>query len=68
MQSEGFDGDAALDESIKGLEIALKRARKKDADGEETAEEPSFPLLEVPDNEVGNFKLHPVILLTRLHT
>jgi actin-related protein 5 len=52
LQSEGFETDADLDEVLKGLESALKRARKKDADTEENGEDPSFPLLDLPDEEV----------------
>ncbi|KAK7688182.1 hypothetical protein QCA50_008552 [Cerrena zonata] len=53
LQEEGFDNDAALDSAIKKLEINLKRARKKEADGEEIEDEsPSFPLLDVPDADL----------------
>jgi actin-related protein 5 len=33
LQAEGFNNDAALDDTIKRLEGDLKRARKKEADG-----------------------------------
>lgn len=52
LQSEGFETEADLDEVIKGLEAALKRGRKRDPEAEENGEEPSFPLLELPDDEV----------------
>jgi len=32
---EGFDDDAALDDTIKKLEIYIKKARKKDGDADE---------------------------------
>jgi hypothetical protein len=32
LQSEGFDDDAGLDETIRKLETDLKKARKKDED------------------------------------
>lgn len=35
LQVEGFDDDAALDETIKKLEVDVKRARKKDPDGQD---------------------------------
>ena len=35
LQEEGFDDDAGLDETIKKLENDLKKARKREADGEE---------------------------------
>lgn len=37
LQSEGFDDDAGLDEAIKKLEGDLKKAKKKDADGDDAA-------------------------------
>ncbi|KAJ8482260.1 hypothetical protein ONZ45_g15010 [Pleurotus djamor] len=49
LQSEGFEDEASLDDTIKKLESDLKKARKKDADTEEPIEEPSFPLVDVPD-------------------
>ncbi|KAI0079049.1 actin-like protein Arp5p [Panus rudis PR-1116 ss-1] len=57
LQEEGFENDSALDSAIKKLEGNLKRARKKDADGDEMDEEPpSFPLLDVPDADVKGLK------------
>ncbi|KAJ7671952.1 hypothetical protein B0H17DRAFT_1244632 [Mycena rosella] len=49
-----FDDDGALDETIKKLEGDLKKARKKEAaaDGGEDAEEPTFPLVDVPDADL----------------
>ncbi|KAF7340217.1 hypothetical protein MVEN_01940300 [Mycena venus] len=54
LQTEGFDDDAALDETIKRLESDLKKARKKEAaeDGGEDAAEPAFPLVDVPDADL----------------
>ncbi|KAJ6519177.1 chromatin remodeling complex subunit [Mycena sanguinolenta] len=54
LQTEGFDDDAALDETIKKLESDLKKARKKEAaaDGGDDAEEPTFPLVDVPDADL----------------
>lgn len=37
LQAEGFDDDAALDETIKKLELDVKRSRKKEADGQDDA-------------------------------
>ena len=53
LQHEGIDGDMTLDETIKKLELALKKARKKEMESDEAPGEPSFPLLEVPDAEVN---------------
>lgn len=62
LKSEGFDSDAALEDTIKKLDSYIKKAKKKDADGgaeEEPQEDPSWPLLEVPDAEVTAFsKIH----------
>lgn len=53
LQIEGFEDDAALDETIKKLEVDVKRARKKDPDGQDDViEEPSFPLIDVPDADL----------------
>ena len=53
LQHEGIDGDVTLDETIKKLELALKKARKKEMETDEASGEPSFPLLDVPDAEVS---------------
>ncbi|GLB36675.1 putative actin family protein [Lyophyllum shimeji] len=52
LQEEGFDDEAGLEETIKKLEGDLKKARKKEAEGEDIVEEPSFPLVDVPDAEL----------------
>ncbi|KIJ60088.1 hypothetical protein HYDPIDRAFT_139575 [Hydnomerulius pinastri MD-312] len=52
LQSEGFSDDAALDETIKKLELDLKRARKKEVEGGDEPEEPNFNLIDVPDTEL----------------
>ncbi|KAI1785574.1 actin-like ATPase domain-containing protein [Ganoderma leucocontextum] len=54
LKEEGFANDAAFDATIKKLEADLKKARKKEADGEdvENDEPPSFPLVDVPDEEL----------------
>ncbi len=61
LHAEGLDSGAALDEAIKKLENDLKKARKKEAgevdDGMQ--EEPSFPLLDVPDADVRLFHYRP---------
>ncbi|KAF8972586.1 chromatin remodeling complex subunit [Flammula alnicola] len=54
LQAEGLDNEAALDEVIKRLENDLKKARKKEAGEAEDGpqEEPSFPLVDVPDADL----------------
>lgn len=53
LQSEGFSDDAALDQAIKKLEADLKKTRKKAAnDSDDVIEEPSFPLVDTPDDQL----------------
>ncbi|KAI5991317.1 hypothetical protein F5J12DRAFT_907516 [Pisolithus orientalis] len=53
LLEEGFDDDAALDETIKKLEQDLKKVRKKESEGQdEPTEEPTFTLVDVPDAEL----------------
>ncbi|KAF7986150.1 hypothetical protein HWV62_38522 [Athelia sp. TMB] len=53
LQSEGFEDEASLDETIKKLEGDLKKARKKDEDlPDDPVEEPSFPLVDIPDADL----------------
>ncbi|KAI5983595.1 hypothetical protein EDD15DRAFT_2178839 [Pisolithus albus] len=53
LLEEGFDDDAALDETIKKLEQDVKKVRKKESDGQdEPMEEPTFTLVDVPDAEL----------------
>ncbi|KAI9436991.1 chromatin remodeling complex subunit [Lactarius indigo] len=53
LQSEGFSDDAALDQAIKKLEADLKKTRKKAAnDSDDVIEEPSFPLVDTPDEQL----------------
>ncbi|KIK96872.1 hypothetical protein PAXRUDRAFT_137497 [Paxillus rubicundulus Ve08.2h10] len=57
LQSEGFEGDAKLDETIKKLEHDLKRARKKEMEGTDEPEEPTFNLIDLPDAELDEESL-----------
>ncbi|KAJ7051209.1 actin-like protein Arp5p [Mycena amicta] len=52
LQTEGFDDDGALEETIKKLENDLKKARKKEAADGEEVEEPTYPLVDVPDDQL----------------
>lgn len=53
LQAEGLDNEAALDETIKKLEADLKKARKKEAgEADDGQEEPTFPLVDIPDADV----------------
>lgn len=72
LQTAGFDDDAELDQTIKKLETDLRKARKKEAAeaGDEPAEEqPSYPLVDVPDADVriSRFFLSlPSVLTSRI--
>lgn len=54
LESNDFDDEGQLDKRVKELEKSIKKARNKDVGDveEEQQEEPSFPLLEVPDDEL----------------
>ncbi|KAI0321914.1 hypothetical protein OF83DRAFT_1161548 [Amylostereum chailletii] len=52
LQAEGLSDEAMLDQVIKKLEGDLKKQRKKEAEGDDVLEEPSFPLVDVPDAEL----------------
>lgn len=58
LQSEGFSDDGALDQAIKKLEADLKKTRKKAAnDSDDVIEEPSFPLVDTPDDQLDEESL-----------
>ncbi|KAJ8088694.1 Nuclear actin-protein involved in chromatin remodeling [Marasmius tenuissimus] len=55
LSAEGFDDESTLDETLKKLDSDLKKARKKEAGlaGDDPPEEtPSFPLADVPDDQL----------------
>ncbi|KIO20406.1 hypothetical protein M407DRAFT_81599 [Tulasnella calospora MUT 4182] len=52
LEEADIESEKALDDLIKKLEADLKRAKKKDAPEDELTEEPTFPLLDVPDEEL----------------
>lgn len=55
LDEDEFKDEAQLDKTIKELEKSVRKARNKDIGGPETAEEEeevSFPLLEVPDEDL----------------
>lgn len=54
LESNDFDDEGQLDKRVKELEKGIKKARNKDVGDveEEQAEEPTFPLLDVPDEEL----------------
>ena len=66
LRKEAIDDDEELDELIEGLEVAVKKAQRKEAaaavaevDEEPAAvqEEPTFPLLDVPDADLDEDQL-----------
>jgi actin-related protein 5 len=54
LDSEDFDDENQLNKRVKELEGAIKKARNKDLGDieEEQVEVPTFPLLEVPDDQL----------------
>ncbi|CAE6513286.1 unnamed protein product [Rhizoctonia solani] len=53
IRMQGLDTEEILESTIKKLENDIKKARKKDGDAEEEPqEEPTFPLLDVPDEDL----------------
>jgi actin-related protein 5 len=55
LDEDEFKDEAQLDKTIKELEKSVRKARNKDVGGPETAEEEeeaTFPLLDVPDEEL----------------
>ena len=55
LDDEEFRDEAALERKIKELEKSIRKSRNKDLGGPENEEEeepPSFPLLDVPDDQL----------------
>ena len=55
LDEDEFRDEAALDKKIRDLEASIRKARNKDVGGAENEEEqepPSFPLLDVPDEQL----------------
>ena len=53
LESNDFDDENQLDKRVKELEKSIRKTRNKDVgDVEEEQEEPTFPLLEVPDEQL----------------
>ncbi|KAE9397615.1 actin-like ATPase domain-containing protein [Gymnopus androsaceus JB14] len=68
LEHEGFDDEESFEETIKKLEGDVKKGRKKESEKEREAagmdvddgqplEEPSFPLVDVPDAELSSDSL-----------
>jgi actin-related protein 5 len=57
IEGEGFAEVAEVEKEMKRLEAAIKRSRQRDAGGSQVDEEeagpPSFPLLDVPDDQLS---------------
>ena len=54
MQTYGFRTEAEMDETIAKLQKSITRARNKDLGilEEEVKEEPTFPLVNIPDHQL----------------
>ncbi|MCO5568673.1 hypothetical protein L7F22_022372 [Adiantum nelumboides] len=61
LESEGFKSEQDLENTIKKIEVALKKGRAKQLgeEGEEVeaVEEPTFPLVDIPDHELDEERL-----------
>lgn len=60
LDIEDFKDDAQLEKTIKELDKSIRKARTKDvggAENEEEEEEQTFPLLDVPDEELDEASL-----------
>ncbi|KAH3680013.1 hypothetical protein WICPIJ_008446, partial [Wickerhamomyces pijperi] len=57
LKEENFDDEADFNKYLASLEASLKRARKQDIGGEaedtQTAEVPTFPLIDIPDDQLS---------------
>lgn len=55
LESNDFDDEGQLDKRVRELEKSIKKTRNKDLGDdaeEEQQEEPTFPLLEIPDDQL----------------
>ncbi|CDZ96567.1 Actin-related protein-Arp5p [Phaffia rhodozyma] len=54
IENAGFEDEKSLDQAIKKIEESIKRAKKRSMGDEmEPEEEPSFPLLDIPDADLN---------------
>jgi actin-related protein 5 len=56
LESQDFDDENQLNKKVKELEFAIKKARTKDLGDfeEEQVEVPTFPLLDIPDDQLDD--------------
>jgi len=53
LEADDFDDEGQLDKKIKEMERSIRKQRNKDVgDMEEVEEPPSYPLLEIPDDQL----------------
>ena len=58
LESNDFDDESQLEKKVRELEKSIRKARNKDVgDEEEVQEEPTFPLLDRPDEELDEEEL-----------
>ncbi|KAF2086742.1 actin-like ATPase domain-containing protein [Saccharata proteae CBS 121410] len=58
LESDDFEDEVQLDKRIKELDKSVRKARNKDVgDIEEENEPPTFPLLEIPDDQLDEDQL-----------
>lgn len=54
LESNDLDDESQLDKMVKELDKTIRRARKQDVGEEEPDEVPTFPLVDVPDEELDD--------------
>jgi actin-related protein 5 len=52
LQSNDFDDESQLEKVVRALEKHIRRARKQDVGEEEPDQVPTFPLVDIPDEEL----------------
>ncbi|THU89436.1 actin-like ATPase domain-containing protein [Dendrothele bispora CBS 962.96] len=58
IEDEGFDDEKGLEDMVKKLEASLKKGRKKEGDeAEEENQPPSWPLVDIPDDQLDEDQL-----------
>lgn len=59
LETEDFDEEAQLDKRVKEMEKSIRKARNKDVGDivEEEEEPPTYPLLEIPDDQLDEDNL-----------
>ena len=52
LESDDFDDESQLEKKIRDMEKSIRKARNKDLGDDQETVEPTFPLLDVPDDQL----------------